>query len=75
MRPFDLYEALAGTPLCTRDHRPVLIWRRTGTFDSKFPLEGVITGTNDYTTWTLAGTFHLDESAHSPKDLFLATDD
>jgi len=65
MKPFNLEEALAGAPVCTRSGEPVT-QLTPFTVTSDHPLVGVIEG--EFYRWTLDGRF----PSYSPRDLFMA---
>lgn len=59
MKPFNLEEAKAGKPVCTRDGKPVRIVE-FDMKDEKFPIVAIMIGRDkeEVGTFTLQGTYH-----------------
>ena len=72
MKPFNLEEAKAGKPVCTRDGRPARIVE-FDMKDEKFPIVAIMVGRDkeEVGTFTLRGTYHT--GLENPRDLMMAT--
>lgn len=72
MKPFNLEEAKAGKPVCTRDGRPARIVE-FNMKDENFPIIAIISCdvTEIVGTFTLQGSYYTD--IKSPKDLMMST--
>lgn len=75
MKPFDLEEAKAGKPVCTRDGDPA----RIVCFDKKsetHPIGALVdddgAGDETFLTFKLDGRYMLDDECNSVYDLFMA---
>lgn len=72
MKPFNLEEAKAGKPVCTRDGRPARIVE-FNMKDENFPIIAIVSCdvTEIVGTFTLQGSYYTD--IKSPKDLMMVT--
>lgn len=71
MSPFNLEEAKAGKPVCTRNGKPVRIIE-FNMKDEKFPIVAIIGGDKEEVgTFTLQGTYYI--SIENPRDLMMTT--